>query len=473
MKRYDAVVVGSGPNGLAAAITIARAGRSVLVLEGEATCGGGARSKELTLPGFVHDVCSAVQPLAAASPFFRRLPLREHGLEWVQPDVMLAHPLDNGDAGVLYRSLDEMLARYPGDAKRYAGMFGPLVENWNALLRETLQPITHIPRSPFLLARFGLTALQPADRVGRSFGDPALRALFAGCAGHSIVPLNRWMTASFAMVLMAAGHAAGWPFVRGGSQRLTDALVSYLRTLGGEIEISRPVRSLEDLPPHRVALFDVAPVNLLRICGSKMAGRYRDQILGFRRGPGVFKVDYALSAPVPWKSPECARAGTLHLGGTLEEVVEAEHEVGAGRVPERPLVLAAQPSVFDPSRAPEGKHTLWAYAHVPPGNEADMAERIEAQVERFAPGFRDIVLRRSELPPRALQEHNPNLVGGDITGGSNGGLQLFFRPRKTLWPYDTPVDGVYLCSASTPPGGGVHGMCGYWAARRALKRELR
>jgi phytoene dehydrogenase-like protein len=323
------------------------------------------------------------------------------------------------------------------------------------------------------MARFGLASLLSARRAGLRFEDPNLRALFAGCAGHAILPLDRPLTASFALVLMAAAHADGWPVARGGSQSLTTAMVSYLRSLGGEVETGRPVSSLADLPPHRVALFDVAPTNLLTICGGELNHRYRRQLLGYKRGESVFKLDYALSQPMPWAAPECARAGTVHLGGTLEEIVAAEHDVGAGRIPDRPLVLGSQPTLFDPSRAPAGQHTFWAYTHVPGGSDADMTSRIEAQLERFAPGFRDVVLARASRTPRQFQEHNPNLVGGDITGGSNGGLQLFFRPRISLRPYDVPIRGVYICSASTPPGGGVHGMCGYWAARRALKTELR
>ncbi len=474
MSRYDAVVVGSGPNGLAAAITMARAGRTVLVLEGADAVGGGITSSELTLPGFIHDCCAGVHPLGASSPLFRRLPLDEHGLEWVHPPAPLAHPFDDGDVAVLHRSLDRTADEFPEDAASYRRLFGPLVSRWQALMWEVLQPITHIPRWPLLLARFGLPSLLSASGLARvAFGSPKLQALFAASAGHAILPLDQPLTASFALVLNGAAHGAGWPIARGGSQRLADALASYLRSLGGEIETHRPVRTLDDLPEHRVAMFDTAPRQLLAIAGDRMSDRYRRRIMGFRRGDAVFKVDYALSEPVPWRAEECADAGTVHLGGSLEDLVAAEDEVAHGRVPESPLVLAGQPTGIDPSRAPEGQHTFWAYCHLPRGSSEDMTDRIERQIERFAPGFRDVVLARSSLSPERLEGLNPNLVGGDITGGSNGGLQLFFRPGVTLWPYNTPARGVYLCSASTPPGGGVHGMCGYWAARAALKRELR
>lgn len=474
MKRYDAVVVGSGPNGLSAAITIARAGRSVLVLEGAATIGGGLTSKELTLPGYIHDSCAAVHPLAASSPLFARLPLEDHGLEWVQPREPLVHPFDDGSAAVLHRSLERMAHEFSEDAASYRRLFGPLVSRWQALMWEVLQPITHIPRWPLLLARFGLPSLLSATRLARTaFDDPRLQALFVGSAGHATLPLDQSLTASFALVLNGAAHGAGWPIVRGGSQRLADALASYLRSLGGEIETHRLVRRIDDLPEHRVVMFDTAPRHLLAIAGDRMSDRYRRRIMGFRRGDSVFKVDYALSEPVPWRAPECADAGTAHLGGSLEEIVAAEDDVARGRVPEAPLVLSGQPTAFDPTRAPEGRHTFWAYCHLPRGSDADMTDRIERQIERFAPGFRDVVLHCSTLSPSQLEALNPNLVDGDISGGSNGGLQLFFRPGMTLWPYNTPAEGVYLCSSSTPPGGGVHGMCGYWAARAALKRELR
>lgn len=471
---YDAVVVGSGPNGLAAAITIARAGRSVCVLEAAETAGGGMRTAELTLPGFHHDICSAVHPLGVGSPFFRRLPLSQHGLEWVHAKAPLAHPLDDAPAAVLHGSLEAMAREYPRDARAYGALMAPLVERWDALASESLRPILHLPRHPLLLARFGLPSLLSAERLARwKFQEPRLRALFAGLAAHAILPLDARFTASFGVVLAAVAHACGWPVAKGGSGAIAAALLSYLRSLGGEVRTGSPVRSLADLPPHRVVLFDVGPEQLLEICGHAISGRYRRQLVAFKRGEAVFKVDYALSAPVPWRDPALRDAGTVHLGGHLEEIVAAEGLVGSGRIPERPMVLTAQPSVADPGRAPEGKHTFWAYCHLPRGSNVDMTSAIEAQVERFAPGFRDVVLARATWSPHDLEAHNANLRGGDITGGSNGGWQLFFRPAVRLNPYATPMEGVYICSASTPPGGGVHGMSGYWAARSALRRHLR
>ena len=473
MTRYDAVVVGSGPNGFGAAITLARRGHSVLMLEGAATIGGGMRSAESTLPGYVHDICSAVHPLGASSPLFRSLPLGDHGLEWVHPAAPMAHPFDDGTAAVLYRSIEETVAQFPEGAGAYRALFEPLTRQWNRLMWEVLQPALHVPRHPLLLAQFGLPSLRSAAGFAKRFKDARLEAMFAGTAGHAILPLDARFTASFGIVLTGAAHGAGWPIARGGSQRLADALASYFRSLGGEIETNRPVRSLADLPEHRTVFFDVAPEHLLAICGDSLNERYRRRLFGYRRAAAVFKLDYALAGPVPWTASKCRQAGTVHLGGSLEEMVQTESAIHKTKLAEQPLVLTAQPTVFDTSRAPDGKHTFWAYCHLPRGSNADRTEAIERQVERFAPGFRDLVLARSTLTPAEAEAHNPNLVGGDITGGSNGGMQLFFRPGYTPWPYDTPAEGIYLCSASTPPGGGVHGMCGYWAARRALRRELR
>ena len=466
---YDAVVVGAGPNGLAAAIELARAGRSVLVREAAEVVGGGLRSDELTLPGFVHDVCSAIHPLAAASPFFRTLPLSEHGLEWIEPPVPLAHPLDEGEAVVLRRSVAETAEGLDADAGAYRRLFGPPVAAWDRLEDALLGPLLRVPRHPIALARFGLGALQPATTLARRRfrGEPA-RALFAGLAAHSILPLERPATASFGLVLGTTAHAVGWPLPRGGSQRIADGLASYLRSLGGEILTGAPVESLDELRAPTV-LCDVGPRQLLRLAGDRLPRRYRRALERFPYGPGVFKLDWALSGPIPWAASECAQGGTVHLGGTLEEIAASERSPEDGETSERPFVLLAQPTLFDPSRAPEGRHTAWAYCHVPNGSTADLTDAIERQVERFAPGFRERILARSVLAPADLERRNPNLVGGDIAGGSNELRRLLARPALRPIPYSTPLEGVYLCSASTPPGGGVHGMCGYLAARAALR----
>jgi phytoene dehydrogenase-like protein len=469
LSEYDAVVIGAGPNGLAAAIELARAGRSVLVREGAEAIGGGLRSGELTLPGYVHDLCSAIHPMAAASPFFRTLPLGDHGLEWIEPPVPLAHPLDGGDAAVLHRSVAETADGLGPDAESYRGLFEPLAKSWPRLESALLGPLVRLPRHPLALAHFGLSALQPAAGFARRRfdGDPA-RALFAGLAAHSILPLDSVGSASFGLVLGTTGHAVGWPLPRGGSQRVADALASYLRSLGGEIETGAPVASLDELSAQTV-LCDVTPRQFLRLAGDRLPARYRRALERFRYGPGVFKLDWALSEPIPWAAPACAQAGTVHLGGTLEEIVASEEAPARGVTSERPFVLLAQPTLFDPSRAPEGKHTAWAYCHVPNGLDVDLTGTVERQIERFAPGFGERVLARSVSLPSDLERRNPNLVGGDIGGGSNELRQLVARPALRPVPYTTPLDGVFLCSASTPPGGGVHGMCGYLAARAALR----
>jgi len=463
----DAVVIGSGPNGLAAAIVLAEAGCRVIVLEGARTIGGGARSAELTLPGFVHDVCSAVHPLAVASPYFRRLPLRHHGLEWITPPAALAHPLDDGTAVLLEGSPDATAAGLGEDGNAYCGLLGPLLNNWDGLLADLLAP-PHLPAHPFLLARFGLRGLRSAESLARSrFRGARARALFAGLAAHSMLPLNRRGTAAVALILAAAAHGEGWPFPRGGAQKISDSLAHYLQSLGGEIVTGSQVDSLETLPPARVVLCDLTPRQLASLAGDNFPKAFRRRLSKFRYGPGAFKVDWALAGPIPWIAPECARAGTVHLGGTMEEIVTSEREAWAGRQAERPFVLLSQPSLFDPTRAPVGRHTVWAYCHVPNGSEFDMLASIEAQVERFAPGFRRRILTRFVTPPAAMERYNPNLVGGDINGGLMNLRQLFARPTRRL--YGTPLRDLFICSASTPPGGGVHGMCGYFAAQRALK----
>jgi phytoene dehydrogenase-like protein len=471
MAAYDAVVVGSGPNGLAAAIAIAQAGKSVLVLEARETIGGGCRSAELTLPGFVHDVCSAIHPLGLGSPFFKTLPLGDHGLEWIHPPAPVAHPLDDGTAVVVERSVDETAAGLGPDAAAYRRLMGPLAAEWDALAPELLAPL-HVPRRPLILARFGLKAIRSASSLAKArFRGERARAVFAGIAGHSILPLERTATAAIGLVLGALTHAVGWPLPRGGSRRIAEALAAHLRSLGGEIRTGSPVESMDALPAARAVLCDVTPRQLLALAGDRLRGRYRRALERYRYGPAAFKLDFALSGTIPWKAAACARAATVHLGGTLEEIAASEAAVARGEHPERPFVLLVQPSLFDTSRAPAGRHTAWAYCHVPNGSTVDVRARIEAQIERFAPGFRDLVLARSVLTPARLQEQNPNYVGGDINGGAQDLGQMFTRPAARIVPYSTPVRGLYICSSSTPPGGGVHGMCGYHAARAAL-REL-
>jgi phytoene dehydrogenase-like protein len=465
----DAVVVGSGPNGLAAAITLAQAGRSVLVVEAAETIGGGVRSAELTLPGFVHDVCSAIHPLAKASPCLRDLPLAQHGLELVEPPAPLAHPLDDGSAVMLERSVEETAAALGPDAEAYRTLMTPLVDRSAKLLPFVLgsSPLT---RRPLLAARFGLLALRSAISLAKRFEGNRARALFGGIAAHSIQDLHRSPTASFGIVLGLFAHTHGWPLARGGSQQLADSLASYLRSLGGEIETSRHVDSIDDLPEARVTMLDITPRQVLRVAGHRLPGRYVRALRRYRYGPGVFKLDWALDGPVPWTAEGCRRAGTIHLGGTLEEIAASEEAVWRGETSERPFVIAAQQSLFDETRAPQGKHTLWGYCHVPNGSTEDMTKRIEAQIERFAPGFSDLVLERSVRGPAEIEQHNENYVGGDINGGVQDLRQLYTRPAIRLDPYSTPVEGLYLCSSSTPPGGGVHGLCGYYAARSALRR---
>jgi phytoene dehydrogenase-like protein len=463
-------VVGSGPNGLSAAVLLAGVGFSVRVIEARDTIGGGARSDERTLPGFVHDVCSAIHPMAAVSPFFRTLPLEAHGLTWVEPDAPLAHPLDDGPAVKLERSCEATSASLGKDGRAYASLMGPLVRADNLLFEELLRPL-RFPRHPFLLARFGLAALRPAWSLASArFDDAPARALFAGCAAHSVLPLDRFGTSAFGLVLAVAGHVAGWPLARGGSQKIADALASLFRALGGEIETGREVRSLGDLPEARAILLDVGPKQLVAIAGDGLPKHYTRRLLSFRYGPGVCKVDWALSGPIPWTARGCARAATVHVGGTLDEIAAAEAAPWRGEHAERPFVLVAQPSLFDGSRAPEGKHTGWAYCHVPAASTRDVTADIEAQIERFAPGFRDCILARRTTTAAELERYNANCVGGDITGGVNDLAQLFTRPVARAVPYATPNPAIFLCSSSTPPGGGVHGMCGYFAARAALAR---
>ncbi len=467
-----AIVVGAGPNGLAAAAALARAGLRVLVLEGQAQLGGGTRTEALTLPGFLHDVCSAVHPMGAASPFFRTLPLAEHGLEWIRPPAPLAHPFDDGTAALLERSLEATTATLDRrDAPAYASLLAPFVESWQALFEDALGPLVRFPRHPLLMARLGLRGVRSASALmDARFQGARTRALFAGIAAHSLLPLDAAPTAAIGLMLAVAGHAVGWPIARGGSQAIADALAGIVRSHGGEIATGTPVTSLDELGPAAAVLLDLTARQVLRVAGDRLSALYRWQLGRYRYGPGVFKVDWALAEPIPWKAPECARAGTVHLGGTAEEIVAAARAPYEGKLDDHPYVLLSQPTLFDPTRAPPGRHTAWAYCHVPHGSPADRTAAIEAQVERFAPGFREIILARHTFTAPALEHHDWNLVGGEISGGSEALGQFVFRPAVRLDPYATPVRGLYICSASTPPGAGVHGMCGYHAARSALAR---
>jgi phytoene dehydrogenase-like protein len=470
MREYDAVIVGSGPNGLGAAIVLARAGLSVLVCEAKATLGGGARTEALTLPGYLHDICSAIHPLGVGSPFFRTLPLTQFGLQWIEPPVALAHPLDDGSAAMLVRSLDETVRSFGVDGPAYRRLVSPFVERWAALAEDILGPLPIPPRHPILMSRFGLVALPPARLLATTcFKQARTRGLFAGLAAHSFVPLEYTATASFGLVLAILSHALNWPIPRGGAGEIARAMAAYLESLGGKIETNRPIAALSDLPSARTVLLDVSPRQFLNIVGERLPNAYREALGRYRYGPGIFKIDWALSGSVPWTAPECRQAGTVHLGGTLEEIARGERRSWYGQTPDRPLVLFAQQSLFDPTRAPNGKQTGWAYCHVPNGSTVDMTEAIEQQVERFAPGFRDLILARHTINTAQLQVHNPNMIGGDINGGVQDIWQLFTRPMLRANPYTTPIDGVFLCSASTPPGGGVHGMCGYHAAQAALQ----
>jgi phytoene dehydrogenase-like protein len=467
----DAVVVGAGPNGLAAAIELARAGRRVRVIEASDTVGGGSRSAELTLPGFVHDVCSTAHPLALASPFFRSIDLARHGLEWAHPAAPVAHALAPDRAVSLERSVEATAAGLGRDERAWRRLFGPLSREWERLVPALLGPVVRPPRHPVLLARFGLPALLSATGLGRlAFREPAARALFAGLAAHSMVALGRPLTASFGLVLGLLAHGVGWPFARGGSGRIVDALVAEATGLGVEIETGHEVRSLSELPAARAVLLTLTPRQVLALAGDRLPAGYRGALERYRYGPGLFKVDWALSGPIPWHDPAAARAGTVHLGGTVGEVAASEAAVARGLHSDRPFVLLTQPSIADPTRAPAGRHVAWAYCHVPNGSTADMTDAIETQVERFAPGFRELVIGRSTTSASALEAYDASYVGGDINGGLADWRQLVFRPAVRWDPYAVPGTNLFLCSASTPPGGGVHGMCGWHAARSAIRR---
>lgn len=467
---FDAVIVGAGPNGLAAGIVLAQAGKRVRIYEANDEIGGGARSGSLTLEGFTHDLCSAVHPLAVGSPFFRSLPLARCGLEFIYPPAPLAHPFDDGTAVLLHQSVEATGQQFGRDAAAYRKVIGPLVRSWPKISTDILGPL-RLPRHPIALARFGMRAIRSAEGFARShFKEEKTRAFFAGLSAHSSVSLDHFGTAAFGLVLGATGHYLGWPIPRGGAQAVSNALAVYFAELGGEIVTGKRIDSLTDLPPVKATLLDVTPRQLLAIAGERVPSRFKRKLQRFRYGPGVFKMDWALSGPVPWRAAECVQAATVHLGGTFQEIIESERDAWEGRINARPFIILCQPTVFDSSRAPSGRHTLWAYCHVPNGSNADVAPSIEDQIERFAPGFRQLVLARSVMSPASLEKHNANLVGGDISGGANTLNQMFTRP--TLRTYSTPMPGIYICSSSTPPGAGVHGMCGYQAARVALRKSF-
>lgn len=476
-KAYDAIVVGSGPNGLAAAIALAQSGIETLVVEAHDTAGGGMRTRELTDPGFLHDVCSSVHPLGVASPWFRALALEECGVEWVHPPAPLAHVLRDGRAITLERSIDDTAAQLGrDDGRAYRHLLAPIALHFNALLAEILGPL-RVPRSPLVMARFGLSALRSFTGLARAhFGhndDDAAAALLAGIAAHSMVPLDSIATASFGLVLASAGHAVGWPVAGGGSRAITDALVARLREAGGELAFGQRVSSIAELPAARAYLFDVTPRQLIAIAGDRLPASYRARLGRYRYGPGVFKIDWALRGPVPWKDPRCARSATVHLSGSAEDIAQAEKAAHGGGVADRPFVLFVQPSLFDPTRAPAGMHVGWAYCHVGHGSTIDATAAIESHIESVAPGFRDLIVARSTMNPVDIEHYNPNYIGGDINGGLADLRQLFFRPVARHDPYSTPAPDIFLCSSSTPPGGGVHGMCGYHAARSALFHVFR
>jgi phytoene dehydrogenase-like protein len=471
-SSYDIVIVGSGPNGLSAGIVLAKAGLSVLILEAKETIGGGARTEQVTLPGFHHDICSAIHPMSVVSPFIRALPLAEYGLEWAYSPAAIAHPLDDGSVATLELSLDATAARLGEDESAYRALMKPFAGKAGMLFDEILKPILPLPppKHPFLLAHFGLLGLQSAMRLAGRFKTKHARALIGGSAAHSFLPLERTGSASFGLALILAGHATGWPAARGGSVAIVGAMARYFEKLGGEIRTGHEVRSLRELPSSKAVVFDVTPRQLAAIAGQDLPSRYLGKLRRFRYGPGACKIDLALDGPIPWRSAECARSATVHVGGTIEEIAAHEDAVFHGRMTDKPFVLVAQQSMFDPTRAPEGKHTGWAYCHVPHNYDGDATEVIERQIERFAPGFRDRILARHTIRASQYESHNANMIGGDIAGGANIMSQFLARPFAKLDPYATPNPRIFLCSSSTPPGGGVHGMCGYWAAQSVLKR---
>ncbi|MEX2605064.1 MAG: NAD(P)/FAD-dependent oxidoreductase [Gracilimonas sp.] len=470
--EFDAVVVGSGPNGLSAAVRLSQKGLKVLVLEAKSTVGGGTRTEELTEPGFYHDVCAAVLPTTISSPYLKTLALDRFGLEFIHPEIPFVHPFEDGDAIAIYRSLDKTIDQLGEDGTNYQRLYGSIVKNWDALSEDIFGSL-RIPKHPLKMARFGWYGAFSAKHLSNSlFNMPKTKAMFAGCAAHSIVPLNKAFTSSFGLVLGAAAHTVGWPVAKGGTGSVSKALTTLLKSLGGTIQTNYPVHSLSDIPPAKTILFDLTPHQIVQIVGNQLPLSYKNALRNYKYGPGSFKMDWALSEPVPWSNEQCRKTGTLHLGGSFNEIAASEQAVWDGNHAEKPYVLVSQPSLFDDTRAPNGKHTLWAYCHVPNGSEQDMTEVIETQIERFAPGFRDTIISRKSINAQAYQNYNANYVGGDINGGAQFFRQLFGRPVFKWNPYKIPDNAMYICSASTPPGGGVHGMPGYHAAQSALKNEF-
>ena len=468
-ESYDIVIIGSGPNGLSAGIYLAQKGLKVLIIEAAETVGGGTRTAELTLPGFHHDVCSAVHPMGVLSPYFQQLNLEQYGLEWVYPQASVAHPLDGEAAVILSRSIEETAENLRVDARAYKRIMNPLAKRIDWLLEDSLKPLG-IPKHPFFLANFGRKAALSANTFAKLyFKGKRAKALFAGCAGHSVLPFDKGFTAALGLVFLACGHAVDWPVAKGGSQAIADSLLKRFQAAGGEIAFSKRIKAFKELPDAKAYLFDTDPLQLAEIAETELPKGYLKRLKRYNYGMGTFKIDYALSEPIPWKDSRCLEASTVHLGGTLEEIAHSEKAAWKGKYSEKPYVLVAQQSQFDKTRSPSGKHTCWAYCHVPLGSERDMSAEIEQQIERFAPGFKEIILAKSGMSPQAFQHYNPNYVGGAVTGGAADITQLFTRPVARLNPYSTPNPKIFICSASTPPGGGVHGMCGYWAAKGVEK----